>query len=157
MQAPTQPNLFSKLALTALLVIGICSQLGCQIFGRFSGATAKPIPVAYNGMPSQQQLLANLKSRSDRVHQLSTSVTAAIPGAPKTKGTLQIEFPNRVRMKADVLGVSRLSTSEATTGSSGFGPKSRSLANRSRHFTLPITKHSHAAPFVNPCRWSRDG
>ncbi|MFK7767733.1 MAG: hypothetical protein AB8B55_10970 [Mariniblastus sp.] len=105
---PTKQNLAFKLALFLMLSLGMCTQAGCQIFGRFGGSSAKAIPVAYNAMPSQQQLLSNLRARSARVSQLSTSVRATFPGAPKIKGNLQIEFPERMRMKAGLMGVSEM-------------------------------------------------
>jgi len=83
------------------------TQSGCQIFRR-AGTSSAPIPVKFNQLPSQQQLLASLKSRSDSVRQLNSRVTVAFPGAPKIKGTLQVEFPDRMRMKAGVLGASEM-------------------------------------------------
>ena len=100
-----QHNLIPKLLFLGLFSMGLCTLTGCQIFGgRFSGASAKPIP-AYNNLPSQQQLLDNLRARSAQVRQLSSSVSVSVPGAPKIKGSLQIEFPNRMRMKAGLMGV----------------------------------------------------
>ena len=91
----------------ALLSLVMLTQTGCQIFRR-AGTSSAPIPVRFNQLPSQQQLLASLKSRSDSVRQLNSRVTVAFPGAPKIKGALQVEFPDRMRMKAGVLGASEM-------------------------------------------------
>ena len=90
-----------------LLLVMLITQSGCQIFSRFGGKVDN-VPILYNKLPSQQELLANLKARSARITQLNSSVAVAMPGAPKIKGTLQIEFPDRMRMKAGLMGVSEM-------------------------------------------------
>jgi hypothetical protein len=49
-----------------------------------------------------------MNARAAKVRQLNSSVTVAMAGAPKIKGTLQVEFPNRMRMKAGLMGVSEM-------------------------------------------------
>lgn len=91
-----------------LAILLICAtQPGCQIFSRFGGKVDN-VPILYNQLPSQQELLANLNARSARVRQLNSSVTVTMPGVPKIKGTLQVEFPDRMRMKAGLAGISEM-------------------------------------------------
>ena len=54
------------------------------------------------------QLIKTLNARASAVKQLNAPVTIKIPGAPKIKGSLQVEFPKRMRLKAGVLGVSEM-------------------------------------------------
>ena len=83
------------------------TQMGCQIFRKFGGSS-EPIPVAFDRLPTQQQLLSQIQSKAESVGQLASNVSVTIPGTPKIKGTLQVEFPNRMRMKAGLLGVSEM-------------------------------------------------
>ena len=59
-------------------------------------------------LPSRQALIQTFNARAAAAKQLNSSVTVKVPGAPKIKGSLQIEFPNRMRLKAGVLGVSEM-------------------------------------------------
>lgn len=92
----------------SLWMLMVClTQPGCQIFSRFGGKV-DTVPILYNQLPSQQELLANLNARASRVSQLNSSVAVTMPGAPKIKGTLQVEYPDRMRMKAGLMGVSEM-------------------------------------------------
>ena len=93
--------------LAVLLSLVMLTQSGCQIFRRPGGSSTKPIPVQ-SQLPTKQQLLASLNARSAAVKQLNSRITVSMPGAPKIKGTLQVEFPDRLRMKAGLLGASEL-------------------------------------------------
>ena len=57
---------------------------------------------------TQIQLIKTLNARAKAVKQLSAPVTIKIPGAPKIKGSLQVEFPKRMRLKAGVMRVSEM-------------------------------------------------
>ena len=72
--------------------------------------TTPAAPAAVTRQPSsaQIQLIKTLNARARAVKQLNAPVTVKIPGAPKIKGSLQIEFPKRMRLKAGVLGVSEM-------------------------------------------------
>ena len=78
-----------------------------QLFRKF-GRPSNPIPVVFNGVPTQQQLLQRLASQTASVKQVDASVSVALEGAPKLKGTIQIERPMRLRLKAGVLGVDQM-------------------------------------------------
>lgn len=57
---------------------------------------------------AQAQLINTLNARAKAIKQVNAPVTVKIPGAPKIKGSLQVEFPKRMRLKAGVLGVSEM-------------------------------------------------
>lgn len=59
-------------------------------------------------LPTQEELLEMQKSRTQLTKQLQASVTVKMTGAPKIKGTIQVEFPDRLRLKAGFLGLSGL-------------------------------------------------
>jgi hypothetical protein len=83
------------------------TQTGCQVFQRF-GARPDPVPVVFNEMPPQEQLIATLNSNSSRVRQLQSSISLSMDGIPKIKGSLQLERPDRIRIKAGLMGISEL-------------------------------------------------
>lgn len=90
-----------------LAVVMTSTVTGCQIFRKIGG-TVDRIAFVFDEMPSQQQLLAHLKSSAKAVSQLSSNVSVSMTGTPKIKGTLQVEFPDRMRMKAGPLSVAEM-------------------------------------------------
>lgn len=78
-----------------------------QWFKRFN-RPSNPIPIVFNGPPTQPQLLQRLAAQTASVNQVDASVSVELQGAPKLKGTLQIERPLRLRLKAGVLGVDQM-------------------------------------------------
>ncbi len=90
-----------------LLSIGLPFLSGCQIMRGFS-AKATPAPVVFNAMPSQAELIARINDHASRVNQLQSNITIELPGAPRLSGTLAIERPNRMRLKAGVGGITEL-------------------------------------------------
>ncbi len=89
------------------LILLVVTQSGCQIFKRF-GTQPDPAPLVFNALPSQSELITQLNSRASRVRQLQANVDLSLDGVPKLKGTIQIERPDRLRLKAGVMGVSEL-------------------------------------------------
>ncbi len=92
----------------AMFCVGICTSANAQWFKGFRRPAAPAIPVAFNGIPTQQQLLQRLATQTASVKQVDASVSVALKGAPKLKGTIQIERPMRLRLKAGVLGVDQM-------------------------------------------------
>lgn len=92
----------------AFFYLSLCSPVDAQWFKRLSRPAANPIPIAFNGMPTQDQLLQRLATQTASVKQVDASVSVALKGAPKLKGTIQIERPMRLRLKAGVLGADQL-------------------------------------------------
>ena len=77
--------------------------LGFDLFKSKRGAGS-----AKAKLPTQVELLEMQKFRAQSAKQLQASVTVKITGAPKIKGTIQVEFPDRLRLKAGFLGLSGL-------------------------------------------------
>ena len=92
---------------SCIVVCMLLSQTGCQLFRRAS-APKNLAPVLFPQTPSQQQLLGGIANNARRVRQLSSTVKINMDGAPKLKGSLQLERPRRLRVKAGLLGVSEL-------------------------------------------------
>lgn len=90
------------LILFAILLVP--AQTGCQIFQRFSGRDALS-PVVFDRPPTQQQLLGALQRNVQNVKQLNSTIKISLDGTPKLKGSLQLERPNRLRVKAGLLGM----------------------------------------------------
>ncbi len=79
-----------------------------RIFNLF-GQQPQAIPAAYTKPPSLTTLIADLNAKAIRIKQLNTDVKIKVKkpaGIPKISGTLQVEFPNRMRLKAGVMGIS---------------------------------------------------
>ena len=85
----------------------IISTADAQLFKSWS-RPSNPAPVVFTSVPTQAQLLQRLASQTAAVKQVDASVSVAMEGAPKLKGTLQIERPLRLRLKAGVLGVDQM-------------------------------------------------
>ncbi len=90
--------------LVAAVALIVTSQSGCQIFSRF-GSNKPNAPVIYSQAPSKEQLVADLNEQARRVKQLKTNVRVSMPGMPVLKGTLVLERPKRLRLKAGLMGI----------------------------------------------------
>lgn len=90
-----------------MTLILIVTQPGCQMFRGF-GRRANPAPIVLKGTPSQADLLSRLNEHASRVKQLQSSVVLEIPGTPRLDGTLLLERPDRLRLKAGLGGISEL-------------------------------------------------
>ena len=86
----------------------VVGQTGCQLMNRFQPDTRSAAPVAFNEMPSKEQILAHLASQSQQVHQIQSDVRVSMDGMPTLRGTLAVEKPNRLRLTAGLLGVPEL-------------------------------------------------
>jgi hypothetical protein len=105
---PTSPLARSLRAISLLLLTAFLStQTGCQIFQRF-GNRDQLAPVIFDRPPTQDQLLAALQRNVQPVKQLNSTVKISLDGTPKLKGSLQLERPKRMRVKAGVMRVSEL-------------------------------------------------
>jgi hypothetical protein len=90
-----------------LLALACCCQSGCQVFRSFRDGP-EPLPVVFNQPPSQQQLMDALNARVQTIEQLQSNISLEAKGMPKLKGVLQVERPDRLRLKAGLMGVSDL-------------------------------------------------
>ncbi|QEG20161.1 hypothetical protein [Mariniblastus fucicola] len=82
-----------------------CGTASAQLF-RF-GKKADPMPVVFNRKPTQAELLQHLNSINSKFKQLSSDLRISLDGTPKLRGTMQLELPRRLRIKAGVMGVSQ--------------------------------------------------
>ncbi len=98
--------------LGALFFMSIATGTSCaQLFDNFEFDLFKPKRGVFSAkarLPTQTELLDMQKSRAQLVKQLQASVSVKMTGAPKIKGTIQVEFPERLRLKAGFLGLSEL-------------------------------------------------
>jgi len=86
----------------------LVSHSHAQLFRKFGAAPQAP-PVVFDQIPTQQQLMNHLQTRAELVKQLSASVSVSMAGVPaKIKGSLQVEFPNRMRLKAGFAGMTEM-------------------------------------------------
>ena len=103
---------FSFALLMNLFLLSICSNTAsAQLFDNFAFDLFKPKRGGFSvkaKLPTQVELLEIQKSRAQLVKQLQASVTVKMTGAPKIKGTIQVECPERLRLKAGFLGLSEL-------------------------------------------------
>lgn len=88
-----------------LLTAVFPSQSSAQLF-KF-GKKKETLPVVFNRMPSQAELLQHLANNSQKFRQLSGDLRVSLDGTPQLRGTMQLELPKRLRIKAGVMGVSQ--------------------------------------------------
>lgn len=97
---------WAKLGL-CLLALTLSTQTGCNLLNRFNHRLPQP-PVVLNESTSLEQLVQVLNDQSSRVNQINTDVRVSMSGAPAMRGTLSMERPDRMRLKASVAGISAL-------------------------------------------------
>ena len=86
----------------------LISQPGCQVFQRFQKPVPKA-PVAFEATPTLETLIAQLNRQSAAVKQVNTEVTVSMDGIPgRLRGTLMVERPKKLRLKAGLLGVAQM-------------------------------------------------
>lgn len=90
-----------------LFAVLLTTQTGCQLFARF-GQRTPVAPIVFQNTPSKDQLIQTLNAQASAVRQLSTKVKVSMDGMPKLRGTLQMERPGRLRLKAGLMGVSEM-------------------------------------------------
>ncbi len=99
----------NPVALSALVTVTICAMVpclgGCAQF-RSMLVRAPEAPVVFQGLPESSQLLATIRANSESVRQLESDVKLTMDGMPSgISGTLLVERPNRLRLKAGILGM----------------------------------------------------
>ncbi len=99
---------WNRALIVGALVALTIGQTGCQVFQRFR----RPVnnaPVAFEEKPDLQQIIAQLNQQSKSVQQVSTEVRVAMDGIPgRLKGTLMVERPKKLRLKAGILGIKEM-------------------------------------------------
>ena len=107
-----------KACVFLLMTICLLLMTGEQVNGQwfrnlrnsFGGNTnsANNIPAAFNAPPNQQQFLTWVLQHTANVKQVDARILVAMTGTPKLRGSIQIERPNRMRLKAGVLGMNEM-------------------------------------------------
>lgn len=67
-----------------------------------------PLPVVFNRTPTQAELVQHITNNNSQFRQLSSDLVVSLDGAPKLRGTMQLELPRRLRIKAGVLSMNSL-------------------------------------------------
>jgi hypothetical protein len=104
--------LFLLMTFCLLLVTG--DQVNGQWFRNLRNSfgsntnSANNIPAAFNTPPDQQQFLAWVLQHTANVKQVDARILVTMTGTPKLRGSIQIERPNRMRLKAGVLGMNEM-------------------------------------------------
>jgi hypothetical protein len=89
-------------ALAAVLaVIGT----GCRLGDPFR-TPATNVPVLFESAPSREALIGAMEGNTAQVRQLSCDIQMRIDGVPPLSGTLILEKPRRLRLKAGLIGIS---------------------------------------------------
>ena len=77
-----------------------------QLF-KFARKKNNAPPVVFQRVPTQAELLQHIASKSEAFRQLSSDLRISLDGTPQLRGTMQLELPKRLRIKAGVMGVSQ--------------------------------------------------
>lgn len=96
-----------QIQLALILITVMLTQSGCQLMGRFNRQAPAP-PVILKETNSLAHLITTLNAQSAKINQLKTDVRVSMEGAPAMRGTLSVERPKRMRLKASVAGISAL-------------------------------------------------
>ena len=65
------------------------------------------LPVVFSRTPTQAELVQHITNNNSKFRQLSSDLRISLDGTPKLRGTMQLELPRRLRIKAGVMGVSQ--------------------------------------------------
>ena len=106
---PTGTLKYCRAALLALVsLIFLSCHTGCHLLNRFRSDSVAAVPVAFDEMPTKEQIVFHLISQSQQINQIQSDVRVSLDSMPKLRGTLAVEKPNRLRLTAGLLGVSEL-------------------------------------------------
>ncbi len=98
----------SRTPTTWLLMLIACGAGGCQLAGPFQQTSSPPIPIAFQTTPTANELIETLNANTQEVRQLSSDVRVRITGAPPLSGTLIVDKPRNLRMKAGLIGMTEM-------------------------------------------------
>lgn len=88
-------------------VVILVATPGCELFRNLvrPAAPVAQAPLAFNAPPTKEQIIQQINSNTAKIQQLQSDVSIGIPGVPSITGTLAIERPKRLRLKAGLLGM----------------------------------------------------
>ena len=84
-----------------VLLLALPQHANGQLFN--FGKKKETLPVVFNRLPTQAELLQHIASNSKKFRQLSSDLVVSLDGVPKLRGTMQLELPRRLRIKAGVI------------------------------------------------------
>ncbi len=99
------PEAARGLIILACLLL-LVAQTGCQVFHRFRAQES--VPVVFQAAPDQYDLLQHLQSQSDRAQQIEADVKVSMDGMPSLRGTMVVERPYNLRLKAGLMGLTEM-------------------------------------------------
>lgn len=95
------------LAIAIAMLCGLAPlKVSAQLF-KFSRKKNDAPPVIFERMPTQAELLQHIAANSQKFRQLSSDLRVSLDGTPQLRGSMQLELPKRLRIKAGVMGVSQ--------------------------------------------------
>ena len=71
------------------------------------GKKKETLPVVFRRTPTQAELVQHITNNNSKFRQLSSDLRVSLDGTHKLRGTMQLELPRRLRIKAGVMGVSQ--------------------------------------------------
>jgi hypothetical protein len=80
---------------------------GCRAVNPFQSAPPSA-PVVFQAAPGQRQLIEAINANSAEVRQLSCDVQIRMEGVPPLSGTLIVEKPKKLRLKAGLIGMTEM-------------------------------------------------
>jgi hypothetical protein len=92
-------------ALTIVMAAVALTAGGCQLMRPWTiGGTTAPV-VFSSTRPTRDAIIEQLAANAQRIDQIEASVRVALDGSPPLAGTLVVEMPRRLRLKAGLLGM----------------------------------------------------
>ena len=80
---------------------------GCRTMNPFQ-PPPNSAPVVFEAAPDQQRLIQVINANTAEVRQLSCEIQIRMDGVPPLSGTLIVEKPRRLRLKAGLIGISEM-------------------------------------------------
>ena len=85
----------------SLFVASVALFSGCTLNRPFQNQSVNTAPVAFQGVPTMDQVVQVVNGNTDRVRQLQSSgATLAVEGLPALQTTMALERPNRFRLQS---------------------------------------------------------
>jgi len=100
-----QYHFLSAIFVCLILAASFPSHASAQLFS--FGKKKDPLPIVFNRTPTQAELLQHITNNNSKFRQLSSDLRISLDGTPKLRGSMQLELPRRLRIKAGVMGVSQ--------------------------------------------------
>jgi hypothetical protein len=93
----------------SLVALGIAAAVavGCRSMNPFQPPPAS-VPIVFESAPGLRQLIQAVNSNSAEVQQLHCDVQIRMEGVPPLSGTLIVEKPRRLRLKAGLIGMTEM-------------------------------------------------